>query len=136
MIGGNLRAILGRSMPMASIGRRQDCDIVADFGDAASLATLNVGGYECFIHCAGVTDEEFAADMLKAYQRTTYYFSTLVETLVRQGIRQIVYFSAGQVYGRFEGYVDESSPVRLMAVRPDSEFGSSTIGRSVRSISA
>ena len=110
-IGGNLARILRRSFTTVSIGRRQDADIVANFGDATSIAALDVKGHEWFIHCSGTTDEDFAADPLEAYQRTTYYFSRLVETVVNQGIRQIIYFSAGQVYGRFDGRIDEETAV-------------------------
>jgi len=110
-IGGNLAKILGRSCTTVSIGRNQDADIVATFDDADSIAALNLQGHDWFIHCSGVTDEDFVSDPLKAYQRSTYYFAKLLERIIDQGIRQIIYFSAGQVYGRFEGRIDEDTVV-------------------------
>lgn len=110
-IGGNLFNILGKSFSSVSIGRSPDSNITADFGDLDSITALNLKGHDLFIYCSGVTDEEFENDSLKAYQRSTYYFSKLVEKVVNQGIKKIIYFSAGQVYGRFEGTIDEDSHV-------------------------
>ena len=110
-IGGNLMNILGRSYTAVSMGRRQDADIVANFDDADSIGALNLRGHDWFIHCSGVTDEDIAADPLNAYQRSTYYFAKLLERIISQGVRRIIYFSAGQVYGSFEGPIDEDTVV-------------------------
>ena len=110
-IGGNLFNILGKSFFAVSIGRSLNSNIVADFGDLDSIITLNLKGFDLFIYCSGATDEEFEKDALKAYQRSTYYFSKLLEKVINQGIKKIIHFSAGQVYGTFEGHIDENSPV-------------------------
>lgn len=110
-IGGNLSRILGKSFAVTSIGRSEGSQIVVDFGDLDAVAALDIKGHDVFVHCAGVTDEDFVTDARKAYQRSTYDFSRLLERVVGQGIRWIIYFSAGQVYGRFEGRIDEDSVV-------------------------
>ncbi len=109
LIGGNLHHLLTEHFRITSIGRSPECEIEADFGSLESIEALNVKGHDSLIYCSGVTDEEFENDSLKAYQRSTYYFSKLLETLIKQGVKQFIYFSAGKVYGRFEGYIDEDS---------------------------
>ena len=108
-IGGNLKRLLADHFQLTSIGRDSASEVGADFGKLESIESINIKGYDLFIYCSGVTDEEFANDTLKGYQRSTDYFSKLIYTLIKQGVKNFIYFSTGRVYGSFEGFINEDS---------------------------
>jgi UDP-glucose 4-epimerase len=109
LIGSELCAALADGFAIRTVGRSESSDLVADFGDQASVRRLNLADVRVFIHCAGVVDEDLAADPARAYLRSTLAVESLMENCVRAGVRKFVYFSTSHVYGPPRGRIDENT---------------------------
>lgn len=67
-------------------------------------------GVKTLIHAAGVRDEDFAADPLKAYQKGSYATSKLLDAGISAGIDTFIYISTAHVYGPLSKGIDENTP--------------------------
>src|SRR5690349_6499314 len=106
LIGAATRARLAARHDVATLGRRQGCDFVADLSDPAAVAALDLSDVDALVHCAGVVDEDFVADPGRAFRQATFGASKLVERAIAGGARRIAYVSSAHVYGPMVGRID------------------------------
>jgi len=109
LIGSALAGRLRREHEVVGIDRGTPADFTADLTDPASLARLDLRGFEVLVHAAGVVDEDFAADPGRAFVQSTRGMSDVVAMAARAGIGRFCYLSSAHVYGPLRGRIDEAS---------------------------
>ncbi|MEO6339788.1 MAG: SDR family oxidoreductase [Caulobacteraceae bacterium] len=109
LIGAAVAARLAALGEIATLGRRQTCSLVADLADPAAVAGLDLSGFDALIHCAGVVDEDFAANPELAFRQATLGAAALVDRAVAGGVRRLAYISSAHVYGPLVGVIDEQT---------------------------
>jgi len=115
LIGAEIFGRLKKSHVVKSLGRDNYSDFIVDLNNICEIKNQLFEGYDVFIHCAGITDEDFAQDSLKAYQRSTYNYSLLLDKIIESGVKAIVSFSTAHVYGRFDDVISEDYPVNPLS---------------------
>lgn len=109
LIGAALAARLSRSHTVSCVGRTPGADLHVDFQKPEGLAALDLDGFGAFVHCAGVTDTDFAEDRVAAYIQSTSAVAELVERAKTARVKRFVYVSTAHIYGPFVGRIDENS---------------------------
>ena len=102
---------MASSHETASLGRKAADDLKADLSEPDAIGRLDLSGYDALIHCAGVVDEDFAADPERAFRQATLGAAALVDRAVAGGVRRLAYISSAHVYGPLVGAIDEATPV-------------------------
>lgn len=119
LIGGRVHKDLSEKHDTVTIGRKPTCDLKVDFSDPKSVAGLSLSSAalkaEALVHCAGVVNEDFQKDPMKAYIQNTVSLSYLLQKVVEQGIKYFVYFSTAHVYGALKGKISEETPVNPLS---------------------
>lgn len=115
LIGGFVTRRLRRVGEVVTVGRRADCDRLADLSKPETVARLDLEGVDALVHCAGVVDEDFRADPVGAFVQSSVGMSTLVERCITLGIGTVVYFSTAHVYGPLVGRISEQTPVNPLS---------------------
>lgn len=109
LIGSEVHAQLETKTNVDRIGRRDTCELYADFTEPASVEALELGGYDALVHCAGVVDADLE-DPGTAFVHATTGTQALYENAVDAGVGRIAHFSTAHVYGPLEGEITESTP--------------------------
>ncbi|MDZ4309654.1 MAG: NAD(P)-dependent oxidoreductase [Cypionkella sp.] len=110
LIGQALRARLGATHEIVTLGRREGADIHADLSDPAAVAALDLPPIEALLHCAGVIDEDFRDDPQRAMTMAVFGAEALVARARASGAKRLAYVSSAHVYGPMVGTVNEVSP--------------------------
>lgn len=125
VLGGN--GLIGRAVvdclrqsgwTVRSFGRR-NADVTVDLDDPEAIAHAQFDGLDAVVHCAGPTDEDFAADAPKSFRRCTVNLEALLERALGAGVQRFAYISTAHVYGDMVGEVTESvaaAPVSNYAI--------------------
>lgn len=109
LIGAAVAARLAPQAEIVRIGRAPGLDRVVDLAAPDERLLRAIDGAEHVVHCAGVTDEEFAADGAAAWRRAIEATRRLATYLTLTGVRRVVYVSTAHVYGPLAGPVSERS---------------------------
>ena len=109
LIGAAVAARLARDAQVLRIARRAGSDVVADLAAPDEVLLRALSACDTVVHCAGVTDEEFAADRPATWRRGTEATSRLADMMRSAGVRRVVYVSTAHVYGPLRGPVSERS---------------------------
>jgi UDP-glucose 4-epimerase len=109
VIGAAVAARLALDGVVLRVGRRPASDVVADLATPDETLLRALSGCDAAVHCAGVTDEEFASDRASAWRRATEATSRLADLMRSAGVRRVVYVSTAHVYGPLRGPVSERS---------------------------
>jgi len=115
LIGAEVFDKLKESHVLKSLGRNIHSDFVVDFESIREIKKQPFGDVDVFIHCAGVTDEDFAQDSLRAYQRSTYNYTLLLDRIIESGVKAIITFSTAHVYGHLGDIISEDYPVNPLS---------------------
>lgn len=110
LIGAAVAARLAAMGEIATLGRRATCSLVADLADPATVSGLDLSGFDALIHCAGIVDEDFAANPERAFRQATLGAARLVDRAVAGGVSRLAYISSAHVYGPLVGAIDEATP--------------------------
>ena len=110
LIGSEIFHLLKRKHKVYTLSRNEHADICLDLGNADDISRSTFENYDCFIHSAGVTDEDLAKDAPKALARSVINHSILVDKLIASGTSNFIYISTAHVYGSFQNISNESSP--------------------------
>jgi UDP-glucose 4-epimerase len=129
LIGSAVRDRLAGARSIVSIGRHSDNDIHADFSDPGSLGRIELSGVEVLVHCAGVVDEDFQSDPVKAFRHATSGTAALVARAIACGVRRLAYISSAHVYGPFVGTISEDTPTNPLSDYAIAHFASEQIFR-------
>ena len=108
LIGAEVHAAL-RGHEVVRVGRSSGAELRADLSVPPSVASLDLRGCDALVHCAGVTDGDFAEDRGRAYLHSTAGTAALVDRAVAGGVRRLVYISTAHVYAPLRGHIDEST---------------------------
>ena len=116
LIGSEIREQLLKCYDVKSLSIDDFSDIRMDLSNFEEINNYTFDNYDIFINCAGVIDEEFKANSLKAYQRNTYGFDLLLRKILTNGtIKAVIYFSTSHVYGNFDKTINEDTPVNPLS---------------------
>ena len=115
LIGAEVFDRLKKSHVVKTVGRNIYSGFVIDFNNIREIENQSFGDVDVFIHCAGITDEDFAQDSLKAYQRSTHNYTLLLDKIIESGVKTIISFSIAHVYGRFDDIISEDYPVNPLS---------------------
>lgn len=115
LIGAEVFDKLKESHVLKSLGRNIHSDFVVDFNSIREIKNQSFGDVDVFIHCAGITDEDFAQDSLKAYQRSTYNYTLLLDKIIKSGVKAIITYSTAHVYGHLGDIISEDYPVNPLS---------------------
>lgn len=110
LIGSAVAEHLGRDRRVIRVGRGAAMDVPLDLAAPHDGLAGALRGIEDVVHCAGVTDEAFAADAAGAWRRATLATQQLAVLLRRAGVRRLVYVSTAHVYGPLAGPLSERTP--------------------------
>ncbi len=110
LIGSAVATRLAVEAVVLRAGRRPDHDIAVDLAAPSDALALALRHVDAVVHCAGVTDEEFAADRAGAWRRGSEATARLAELIKVAGIRRVVYVSTAHVYGPLRGPINERMP--------------------------
>lgn len=117
LIGAEVHAAL-RDHEVVRIGRSSGAEMRADLSVPQSIAALDLRGCDALVHCAGVTDGDFAEDRGRAYLHSTAGTAALVDRAVAGGVRKLVYISTAHVHAPLRGEIDETT-----VPNPVSDYG-------------
>jgi UDP-glucose 4-epimerase len=129
LIGSAVRDRLAGTHSIVSVGRHPSNDVNADFADPGSLGRIELGGIEALIHCAGVVDEDFQNDPVKAYRHATSGTAALIARAIACGVRRLAYISSAHVYGPFVGTISEDTLTNPLSDYAIAHFASEQIFR-------
>src|SRR5689334_20539992 len=115
LIGAAVAARLAAVGDIATLGRRPTCTLIADLADPAAVLGLDLSGFDALIPCAGVVDEDFAANPERAFRQATLGAARLVDRAVAGGVKRLAYISSAHVYGPLVGVIDEATPPNPMS---------------------
>lgn len=110
LIGGAVAARLARERAVIRVGRAASDHVHLDLARPIEALSAALDGVEDVVHCAGVTDEEFASNPVLAWQRATTGTAKLAQLLKRAGVRRVIYMSSAHVYGPLAGPLTERMP--------------------------
>ncbi len=102
--------LASRGDEVLRIGRRDDCELPCDFSRPEAVEGLDLSGLDALIHCAGVVDEDFAADRACAFRQAIQGTMALVRRAAACGVGRVVSLSTVHVYGPLEGTISEQTP--------------------------
>lgn len=88
---------------------RRNADVILDLDGLSAVSRAEFEGLDAFVHCAGPTDEDFAADAQKAFRRCTVNLEELLERVLGGRVERFAYISTAHVYGEMLGDVNESA---------------------------
>lgn len=91
-------------------GRGAPSSAYLNLDEPDKITPETLKGVKTLIHAAGVRDEDFAADPLKAYQKGSYATSKLLDAGIAAGIDTFIYISTAHVYGPLSKGIDENTP--------------------------
>lgn len=115
LIGAEVFDGLKKIHVVKALGRNLHSDFIIDFNNISEIKNQSFGDVDVFIHCASITDEDFAQDSLKAYQRSTYNYTLLLDKIIESGVKAIITFSTAHVYGRLDDIISEDYPVNPLS---------------------
>ena len=115
LIGAEVFDGLKKFHVVKTLGRNIHSDFIIDFNNISEIKNQSFGDVDVFIHCAGITDEDFAQDSLKAYQRSTYNYTLLLDKIIESGVKAIIAFSTVHVYGRLDDIISEDHTVNPLS---------------------
>jgi UDP-glucose 4-epimerase len=107
LIGAAIAARLAPHARVLRIGRSPGMDVVCDLATPDESLLRAIDAMDAVIHCAGVTDEEFAADASAAWRRGIDATRRLATYLSLAGVGRVVYVSTAHVYGPLVGPIGE-----------------------------
>jgi UDP-glucose 4-epimerase len=109
LIGAAVVEHLARDSEILRVGRHAGSDVIADLSAPDETLLRALSRCDAVVHCAGVTDEEFAADRPAAWRRGIEATSRLADLMRSAGVTRVVYVSTAHVYGPLRGPVSERS---------------------------
>jgi len=115
LIGSEIFKKLQRLHDVQTLSRNEKSDVRVDLNRALDIEKQTYGCYNAFIHCAGITDEDFHENPSLAFQRSTNNHSILIDKLIENGTEIFIYMSTAHVYGSFENVVNEDHPVNPLS---------------------
>jgi UDP-glucose 4-epimerase len=134
LIGSAMRSRLAEAHSVLSVGRHPENDLYADFSDPSGLGQSDFSGVDALVHCAGVIDEDFRSDAVRAFRHATSGTAALVARAIACGVRQLAYISSAHVYGPLVGTISENNPVNPLSDYAIAHYASEQIFR--RSVDA
>lgn len=120
LIGGAIVDAIRQFCPTLSAGRGAGCDLTLDLARQRPDFSRVAGG--CWVHAAGVTDEECAATPDAAITRAALATPAMIDDAVTAGVEKFVYVSSAHVYGPLEGHIDEATPTNPLSLYAQCHF--------------
>ena len=131
LIGRAVADRMAADYEIAVIGRDAKAAIRADFSITGSLKELDLGGIDAVVHCASITNEDFAEDPERAYRHAILGMRAFAVRALDCGVRHVAYISSAHIYGHFVGRIDEASPPNPLTDYAIAHYASEQILRHV-----
>lgn len=110
LIGSAVKKIMEGKCELQTIGRSPSSDFYLDLNNQDTSTNYSFFREAShFVHCAGVTDEDFSKDASGAFLKASIQTSRIVNEAVNAGVQHLVYVSSAHVYGKLEGSISENS---------------------------
>lgn len=111
LIGQAVHQQLSLRHEVITLGRSAGVDVPLDLSDVGSVLSSTLPTADALIHCAGIVDEDFRDDPVRAVRMAMFGAGALVRQAVAAGATRIAYVSSAHVYGPMVGRIDEHSPL-------------------------
>lgn len=110
LIGQAVHKNLSRDNEVVTLGRSAIADVRLDLADVDGLNSVNLPPADALVHCAGIVDEDFREDPVRAARMAMFGAGVLARRAVAAGATRLAYISSAHVYGPMLGHMDECSP--------------------------
>lgn len=111
LIGQAVYKKLSQEHEVVTLGRSERADVRVDLADVDALHAKALPSSDALVHCAGIVDEDFREDPVRAARRAMFGAGALARQAVAAGAKHLAYVSSAHVYGPMIGRIDENSPV-------------------------
>ncbi|HBP03204.1 MAG TPA: NAD(P)-dependent oxidoreductase [Stenotrophomonas sp.] len=110
LIGQAVHKSLSDDNEVVTLGRSAGADVRLDLADVDGLNSAALPPADALVHCAGIVDEDFREDPIRAARMAMFGAGALVRQAVAAGATRLAYISSAHVYGPMLGHMDERSP--------------------------
>lgn len=110
LIGQAVHRNLSLDNEVITLGRSSRADVRLDLADVDGLNSVALPAADALVHCAGIVDEDFREDPVRAARMAMFGAGALARQAVAAGATRLAYISSAHVYGPMLGHIDERSP--------------------------
>lgn len=110
LIGQAVHRNLSQDNEVITLGRSAHADVRLDLADMDRLNSTALPAADALVHCAGIVDEDFREDPVRAARMAMFGAGALARQAVAAGVTRLAYISSAHVYGPMLGHIDERSP--------------------------